>query len=242
MVVYRIIVNEMTDQLVFDSIHSNDQQINEYLASSSLIQSNNTTNQPPNKYIKLNHNNNHDDDDNDNKSAQHKLLPFQPIIQYIADTASIPPHTTFQCIKQLLILYIQYNIALYDINDGNDPLIDGDTYEQRIDQLIDTVNEYTVPPFTLQRFSELLIEPMQQYANLHKYITALSKCIIGVSGDQLSAELIQVSDDEENENNDGTSVKPGDNAKKLHSNGTDNHDLLHNVSNGISIHTSNTNK
>lgn len=211
----------MVDSTPFNAGTCTDQQIRMYIQQTQLC-SDVSDNQPPVKQIKLEH---HVD-----TSA---LVPLQPILQSIAHTSAQPPHLTFATIQTLIVLFLQYNVAQYTHADDaqHEPV------DTRIPQLIDTIQQYTVPPFTLQRICELLCDARKQYSTLEKYISALCKCIIGVSGDALSAELLQVTSSDSESDSDQTEYH-GE-GRQQNGEHTTAGELLHNVSNGHTIHQDN---
>lgn len=51
---------------------------------------------------------------------------------------------------------------------------------------------FTEAPFTIQRICELILEPEKYYKNTNKYIHALLKCLLVVSGNWYEIRLIWI--------------------------------------------------
>ena len=55
-------------------------------------------------------------------------------------------------------------------------------YTDSCDLLLQRMEMFTEAPFTIQRICELILEPEKYYKNTNKYIHALLKCLLVVSG------------------------------------------------------------
>ena len=55
-------------------------------------------------------------------------------------------------------------------------------YNDACDLLLQRMEMFGEAPFTLQRICELLLSPDKHYNNISKYIHALLKCLLVVSG------------------------------------------------------------
>lgn len=49
------------------------------------------------------------------------------------------------------------------------------TFESRRDELLQLLSQMEGPPFTIQRLTELLLNPMSQYSATHKVMNAVEK-------------------------------------------------------------------
>jgi len=61
-------------------------------------------------------------------------------------------------------------------------------YTDSCDLLLQRMEMFTEAPFTIQRICELVLEPSKYYKNTNKYIHALLKCLLVVSGWRKQAE------------------------------------------------------
>ena len=57
-----------------------------------------------------------------------------------------------------------------------------DEYIESCDMVLQRIEQFSEAPFTLQRLCELVLMPDKYYKDTNKYIHALLKCLLAVSG------------------------------------------------------------
>ena len=89
-------------------------------------------------------------------------------ILYCIDSMNTKVRKTLPRINIVTIFQAQYQPA--------------EEYTDSCDLLLQRMEMFTEAPFTIQRICELILEPEKYYKNTNKYIHALLKCLLVVSG------------------------------------------------------------
>lgn len=84
-----------------------------------------------------------------------------------------------QKIKNIEKDFFDSNAAVEDIPQY--PNVDNFNFDRLKASLLDRLELFVAPPFTIQRMCELLVEPKKQYSRIDKFMRALEKNILVVS-------------------------------------------------------------
>eukprot|EP00467_Chlorarachnion_reptans_P009427 CAMPEP_0114514746 /NCGR_PEP_ID=MMETSP0109-20121206/16328_1 /TAXON_ID=29199 /ORGANISM="Chlorarachnion reptans, Strain CCCM449" /LENGTH=243 /DNA_ID=CAMNT_0001694827 /DNA_START=282 /DNA_END=1014 /DNA_ORIENTATION=+ len=83
-------------------------------------------------------------------------------------------------------------IGKYRETDPKTGEVDGEAFEVRYKRVLDFMEDFKRPPFTLQRICELLDEPQRYYKSTEKFFLAFSKMVCGISYPAETAEEIRM--------------------------------------------------
>jgi len=86
-------------------------------------------------------------------------------------------------LKHLVLIQLQNVLDEYkEAGEGKLPPVDGESFEVRYGRLKQFLNDFAIPPFTIQRMAELLIEPRRHYRNADTFFFSFCKLVYGISG------------------------------------------------------------
>ena len=92
------------------------------------------------------------------------MIILYHIIDYISKTADVTNYSWYN-LRSLLNKAIQTIILNYNYPTEEHILIDGESFNIRLNRIYDTFLNFDSPPFTIQRMCELIIEPTRYYKN-----------------------------------------------------------------------------
>lgn len=84
-------------------------------------------------------------------------------------------------LKKLLKLQLQNVLDEYkEKGEGKLASVDGESFEVRYSRLKQYMDDFAIPPFTLQRIAELLLEPRRHYRNADTFFFSFTKLVYGI--------------------------------------------------------------
>lgn len=110
---------------------------------------------------------------------------LETVLTKIASNGEMPFDFEWKQISQLVKRKILYCINSMNTKAQYQP---AEEYTDSCDLLLQRMEMFTEAPFTIQRICELILEPGKYYKNTNKYIHALLKCLLVVSGWRKQAE------------------------------------------------------
>jgi len=110
---------------------------------------------------------------------------LETVLIKIASNGEMPFDFEWKQISQLVKRKILYCIDSMNTKAQYQP---AEEYTDSCDLLLQRMEMFTEAPFTIQRICELILEPEKYYKNTNKYIHALLKCLLVVSGWRKQAE------------------------------------------------------
>lgn len=116
----------------------------------------------------------------DDSSAEDIPDELEKVLDRIAKHGELPYTMKWPQVSQLIKQKVLYCVAfMNDKRRYSGPL---EEYEETLDVILNQVHIFDEPPFTIQRVCELLIDPGRHYASTDKYMRALQKNLLVVSG------------------------------------------------------------
>jgi len=113
--------------------------------------------------------------------------------QIITDVAAIgATRYRWEQLRKLLIHKLKRVVGKYRETDPKTGEVDGEAFEVRYKRVLDFMEDFKRPPFTLQRICELLDEPQRYYKSTEKFFLAFSKMVCGISYPAETAEEIRM--------------------------------------------------
>jgi len=104
---------------------------------------------------------------------------LETVLVKIASNGEMPFDFEWKQISQLVKRKILFCIDSMNTKAQYQP---AEEYTDSCDLLLQRMEMFTEAPFTIQRICELILEPEKYYKNTNKYIHALLKCLLVVSG------------------------------------------------------------
>eukprot|EP00808_Paulinella_micropora_P022477 g36688.t1 len=117
------------------------------------------------------------------------LRPFDPIFLEIIETGN--SSCEWASLRALLEMRLLQVLEGYKKDSPAVQDLDGEEFETRLERVCLHLTRFPRPPFTLQRISELLMEPRRYYATTAKFFLAFSKLVTGISARDFDQETRQ---------------------------------------------------
>merc|ERR1712141_144814 len=105
---------------------------------------------------------------------------LQEILKSIAQNGQLPFELEWKQVSHVVRRRLLYCID--QMNTQSNYTGSSEEYDSSCDLLLERIRLFHEAPFTLQRICELVIEPSKYYKNTNKYIHALLRCLLVVSG------------------------------------------------------------
>ncbi len=97
------------------------------------------------------------------------------LLRYVVKSGSIQ-HPWAE-VKEILSTRLLHVLNRFESAYGFEVSTDKKTYEERRDEVLAALNGFNRPPFTIQRITEVIMEPQAQYSSTHKLLNGLEKLL-----------------------------------------------------------------
>jgi len=124
-------------------------------------------------------------EENNQNKFENIPTTLETVLIKIASNGEMPFDFEWKQISQLVKRKILFCIDSMNTKAQYQP---AEEYTDSCDLLLQRMEMFTEAPFTIQRICELILEPEKYYKNTNKYIHALLKCLLVVSGWRKQAE------------------------------------------------------
>ncbi|DAZ98461.1 TPA: hypothetical protein N0F65_001162 [Lagenidium giganteum] len=106
------------------------------------------------------------------------VTAITPVLQRVLDEIRDKGIAYYDWLQLRAVLIAKLKLSLQDMHAGDTykPSHD-ESFESRCNTIAQVLSTFDGPPFTLQRLTEVILEPRKSYKSLNKFINALEKLL-----------------------------------------------------------------